>query len=133
MVVALFVLGALGMPVTGLLVRPDVYGARHGAEMIVDLGRFGWYGYLAVSVVLLGIGLVRGRRLAATVLLALTIVLGTIHVMVVANGMFHGEGRPGLAAVAATAGVVAALALAVVRVRYGHGENPDRRAASEHR
>lgn len=122
MVVALLVLGALGTPVTGLLVRPDVRGARHGAEMIVDLGRFGWYGYVAVSVALLAAGLAgtpTGRRRAsgvATALLVLTLVFGTIHVLVVMNGMFHGDGRPLLAVVAAVAGAASAAALVSARV-----------------
>lgn len=124
MVMALLVVGALGTPVTGLIVRPDVYGARHGTEMFVDLGRFGWYGYLVVSVVLLGIGLFgvsSGRpRVAAGVaaaLLTLTLVLGTIHVLVVTTGMFYGDGRPLLAAVAAVVEVAAAIALVRFRRR----------------
>lgn len=127
MVPVLLVLGALGTPVTGLLVRPDVRGARHGNEMFVELGRFGWYGYLAVSVAVLAVGLAgvpvgtprgRGRGTgAATALLTLTLVFGAIHVVVVANGMFHGDGKPWHAAVAELAGVAAATALLFARVR----------------
>jgi hypothetical protein len=115
------------MPVTGLLVRPDVRGARHGNEMFVELGRFGWYGYLLLSVVLLAAGLVgvrsgtpRGRRRAvgaATALPTLTLVFGTIHVIAVANGVFHGHGKPLPAAVAALAGSTAVVALIVARSR----------------
>lgn len=132
MVVALLVVGALGMPVTGLLVRPDVRGARHGVEMFVELGRLGWYGYLVVSVAVLAIGLTgvvrgtpHGRRLAAgaaTALLALTLVFGAIHVLVVTTGMFHGDGKPLLAAVAAVSGVTAVLVLASTRARLRRTE-----------
>jgi hypothetical protein len=125
MVVALLVAGALAMPVTGLLVSPDVHGARHGAEMIVELGRFGWYSYLAVSVVVLAAGLAgvkrgtpHGRRLATgatTALRTLTVVFGTTHVLLVATGLFYGEGRPLLAAVAAVGEVAAVLALVFAR------------------
>jgi hypothetical protein len=127
MTVALLVFGGLGTPVAGLLIRPDVRGARHGLVMFVDLGRFGWYGYLAVSVVVLAAGVagvVRGtapgrRRAigAAGVLLALTAALGTVHVIVLATGVFHGESRPLLAALAALAGVAAVLALVLARAR----------------
>jgi hypothetical protein len=132
MVVVLLVVGALGMPVTGLLIRPDVQGARHGTEMFIELGRFGWYGYLAVSVAVLATGLAgvvrgtpHGRRLAtgaATALLTLTLVFGTVHVLVVTTGMNHGDGKPLLAAVAAVAGVAAALALAFTRARLRRTE-----------
>jgi hypothetical protein len=132
MVVTLLVVGALGMPVTGLLVRPDVRGARHGTEMFVELGRFGWYGYLAVSVAVLAIGLFgvvrgtpHGRRLATgavTALLTLTLTFGTIHVLIVTTGMNRGDGSPLLAAVAALAGVAAVLALASTRARLRRTE-----------
>ncbi|MBB5958215.1 hypothetical protein FHS29_004823 [Saccharothrix tamanrassetensis] len=121
MVVVLLVVGALGMPLAGLLVRPDVRGARHGAEMFIDLGRFGWYGYLVLSAVGLVVGLTgvllgtpHGRRLAtgaATALLTPTLVFGTIHVLVTTTGMFRGDGRPLSAAAAAVATVTAAIAL----------------------
>jgi hypothetical protein len=127
MVPVLLVVGALGMPVTGLLVRPDVRGARHGNEMFVELGRFGWYGYLVLSVVALAVGLVgvrsgtpRGRGLgvgATTALLTLTVVFGTIHVFVVANGMFHGHGKPWATVVATLTGLAAVTALGFARVR----------------
>jgi hypothetical protein len=50
----------------------------------------------------------RGRRFAAgaaTVLLALTLVFRTSHVVIASTGMFHGEGRPLPAAEAAFSGV----------------------------
>lgn len=132
MVAALLVVGGLGMPVTGLLIRPDVRGARHGAQMFVDIGRFGWYGYVAVSVVVLAVavtgvvlGTPSGRRRgagAATALLALTLVFGAGHVLVVTTGMFHGDGRPLLAAVAAVAGLAAVVALAFARARLRRGD-----------
>jgi hypothetical protein len=126
-IVALFVVGALAVPVTGVVIGPDVRGARHGAEMIVELGRFGWYGYCAVSVALLAVGLVavrrstpQGHRRAASMvsaLLALTVVFGLIHVSVVATGMFAGAGRPLPATVAGVVGCAAVCALAFARAR----------------
>lgn len=129
MVSALFVVGALAMPVTGLLIRPDVRWARHGTQMFADLGSFAWYGYLAVSVVLLTVGLVRhrrgtprDRRRAAgemTPLLTLTLIFGALHVLFVAKGLGESgsDDQPWLAAVSAVVGVAAALALVFARGR----------------
>ncbi|MCC8246149.1 hypothetical protein [Saccharothrix luteola] len=95
--------------------------------MVPVLGRFGWHGYVIVSVAVPAVGLAgvlggtpRGRRCgagAATALPTLTPVLGAIPVFVVANGMRHGDGRPWHAAVAALAGVAAVTALLVARAR----------------
>jgi hypothetical protein len=127
MVAVLLVVGGLATPVTGLLIRPDVRGARHGVQMIVDVGRFGWYGYVVVSVVVLAValtGVVRGtpdgrRRAAgaAVALLVLTPIFGTVHAYVVTKGMFYGDGRPMLAAVAALVALAAVAALVLARIR----------------
>ncbi|MBN6041157.1 hypothetical protein [Amycolatopsis sp. 195334CR] len=137
MVVALLVLGAAGMPVTGLLIRPDVRWARHGTEMFADLGWFAWLGYLTVSVVVLAAGLAwlhRGtpsglRRAAgaATALLTLTVLFGAIHVFVVAVGFGESasDNKPLPAAVSAAVGVSAVAALGFARTRVSRrGEPP---------
>lgn len=121
--VVLLVAGGLATPVTGLLIRPDVRWARHGIEGFVDLGRYAWYGYVGLSVLVAAAGVAgvlaaapAGRRraiAAAGILTRLTVVLGAIHVWVVATGVAHG--KPLLAAVAGL--VVAAAVAALVEVR----------------
>ncbi|ONI90118.1 hypothetical protein ALI144C_03615 [Actinosynnema sp. ALI-1.44] len=127
MVLVLLVFGALGTPVTGLFVRPDVNGARHGDEMYVDIATFSWYGYLAVSGALLAAGLIgfargtsQSRAVAAgttTALVGLIVVFGSIHVLAVTTGVFRGDGQPVLAALSAAVGVATMAALVRVRAR----------------
>ncbi|GAB3446928.1 hypothetical protein [Actinophytocola sediminis] len=127
MVVLLLIAGGLATPVTGLLIRPDTYGARHGLQMFTDIGQFAWYGYLVVSVAMVAFGAAgvraatttgrRRARGAAGGLRTLTVVFGAIHVVVVARGMNYGEGRPLLAAVAAVVCAAAVFALVTARAR----------------
>jgi hypothetical protein len=128
--VLLLVAGGLATPVTGLLIRPDSTGARHGLEMFVYLGRWIWYGYVAVSVVAVVVGVLgvlagteAGRwraRVSAGGLRALTVLFGAVHVLFVANGAFGDRldrDQPLLAVVSGLVAVAAVLTLLRVRVR----------------
>nr|WP_264085101.1 DUF1731 domain-containing protein [Kibdelosporangium phytohabitans] len=127
MVLVLLVFGALATPVTGLFVRPDVNGARHGDEMYIAIGTLSWYGYLAVSGALLAAGLIgsargtpRSREVtagAATALVGLIVVFGSIHVLAVTTGVFRGDGQPMLAALSAAISLTATVALGWARTR----------------
>lgn len=122
--VLLLTVGALATPVTGLLIRPDTRGARHGFEAIDVISLYAWYGYSAVSVLLLIAGVVALRGHVpnvaagtAVALLVLIVPFGGIHALSVTTGMNWGLGHPLLGALSAVIAAVAITALVAVRSR----------------
>lgn len=127
MVTALLVAGGLATPITGLLIRPNATGARHGMVMFVDIARFGWYGYVLAAAVMVTLAVIgvragtpAGRRRAvslAGVLMGLTVALGAMHAWFVWHGVFLDRGQELLTAVAVTVAAAAVFALVTARSR----------------